>query len=127
MSNRDSFLARVAELTTGEMMAIVAAGEHEDVQARRRAARSAQRAAKEAHMTREIEETRDLIIGWATDAGPATGQLPGMVMAETLEGNLRRRVAPHLIDAATAIILGDRLAPDAADALLAPWRSATAR
>jgi hypothetical protein len=45
-------------------------------------------------------------------------------MPETIEGNLRRRVAPELINAAVATVLGDRLPADAAQSLLAAWRSA---
>lgn len=127
MPDRDrlsSFLTRVAQLSDGELLAIIAAGERNDRSVERPAMRVAERATKEAGIGRELDRARDQIIVWATDQGTGSGQLSGFPMPETIVGNLRRRAAPELINAAFAIALGDRLPREAADPLLCAWRSA---
>jgi hypothetical protein len=118
-----SFLTRVAALSDGELLAIIAAGERNDRSGERQAMRLAERATKEAAIGRELDRARDQIIAWATDQGTGTGQLSGFPMPETIVGNLRRRAAPELINAAFAIALGDRLTREASDPLLFAWRS----
>lgn len=118
-----SFLSRVAQLSNGELLVIVASGERNDRTAEQQAMRVAERAAKAAGMGRELDRARDQLIAWATDQGTGSGRLSGFPMPETLVGNARRRAAPELINAAFAIALGDRLPREVSDLLLFAWRS----
>jgi hypothetical protein len=120
----DLFFARVARLTPGELLAMIAAGEDGDITATRLAFRASERAAKDAHLADELHAAREQVIAWATDAGPATAHVSGFAIAETIDANLRRRAAPELIGAAVAIVLGGRLRADDAQALLTAWHSA---
>jgi hypothetical protein len=118
------FFARVERLTDGELLALIAAADPDVRVIRRDAMRTAETAAKEAGLARQLDQIRDRIVAWAIDRGPATGHLPGLAMGETLEGDLRRRAAPELIGAAFAIALGDQLPPESSHALLAAWGAA---
>ena len=117
------FLERVVSLTDGELLAIIAAGNRDNRPGRSLARRRAEHAAGQAGLVDDLDRARDRIIAWATSLGPDTGQLPGFAFPETLDGDLRRRAAPEIINAAIAIALGDRIPPDVAGPLLSAWRS----
>jgi hypothetical protein len=119
----DRFMRRVEHLSDGELLAIVAVGERQDRVSERIALHSAERIAEGAGLAADLDRARDAIISWSTSQGPWAGQLSGFAMPEPIVGNLRRRAAPELINAAFAIALGDRLPDEVADPLLHAWRS----
>lgn len=119
----DRFRAAVGRLQRGELIALSAEPSPAEASVRSVARAMAQRAAARARRAGEIGRLESELLAWSSVGGAGAGAwapvgLPGDLMLE----DLRRAAVPALIDAATALALGERLDPGSRDALLARWR-----
>src|SRR5450830_524619 len=73
-------------------------------------------------LERELDQVRSEVAGWATHLATITGQEAGAGMTEMLMTDARREAATAVLDAAVALLLGDRLGEEHRRALLGPWR-----
>jgi hypothetical protein len=118
----DRFLDGLSALDRGQLLAIAGTWETADSTARAAAWRSARRVAEALGWTHELDRTRETVAGWATTRLAITGWDSGAGMDRVLI-DIRGRAAPALMDAAAAILLGDRLDEPSRAALLAAWES----
>jgi hypothetical protein len=117
----DELVARLPNLDRGTLLALAAAHDGPDPD-RERAWDDARVVVRRERMEQDLDRLRDDVGRWATRLGAVTGQEAGSGMTELLLADVRRGAAPAVLDAATALLLGDRLTEADREALLRPWR-----
>jgi hypothetical protein len=123
----EEFMRVLPHLDSGELMAISAAYHDADADARVAARAAASAAARKRNLLDELGHVQGSIIQWAgSDISRAGAFTFADVRPDQMLGDIRVQAVPPLLDAATALLLGDALDPAARDALLEPWASADA-
>ncbi len=116
-----ALLGCLPRLNRGELFGLAAA--HRCPSAAREAAWAEVRAVVAGEgLERELDQVRSEVAGWATHLATITGQEAGAGMTEMLMTDARREAATAVLDAAVALLLGDRLGEEHRRALLGPWR-----
>jgi hypothetical protein len=76
----------------------------------------------------ELQRLQGHIVQWTGASGARSGLWTGGSPGRDLMlADLRRQAAPALMDAATAVVLGNALEERYREALLAPWKRAVDR
>ena len=121
----DEFMRILPHLDSGELMAISAAYHDADADARVAARTAASAAARKRNLMDELGRVQGSIIQWAGSDISRSGAFTfADVRPDQMLGDIRVQAVPPLLDAATALLLGDALDRDARDALLEPWATA---
>jgi hypothetical protein len=120
------FLRILPHLETADLMAMSAAYDQADEAARNTARAAASAAARQRRLMDQLGELQGSIIQWAGSSISQSGvmTLEAVFQTDQMLGDVRRQAMPPLLDAATALLLGDALEPGAREALLEPWSSA---
>ena len=119
------FLRILPHLETGELLAIGAAY-HDADEAEREAARTeASAVAKRAGLDDEIRQVQGSIIQWAVSdiTRSQTMTFENVRASSSMLGDVRQDNVPPLLDAATALVLGDALDARSRELLLSPFAS----
>jgi len=120
------FLDRVARLEALEVTAL-ATWADEPQEGRADARRAAGQAIDAAGLSAEWEDVEAALMAWAGNPREVVSEAwrPTYADAVVDADQMPRRVEalPHLLDAAAALLLADRLEPARSKALLDPWRS----
>ena len=120
------FLDRVARLDSATVRALSAWTDDPDDVSRALAQRTAARALRAVGPPVEWRDVSDGLRAWASsprDLVPRPEILaPRFGSFDIDEMGERVRALRHLLDAAAALFLGDRLGPEEREALLQPWR-----
>jgi hypothetical protein len=123
----EEFMRILPHLDSGELMAISAAYHDADAEARVAARAAASTAARKRNLMDELGRVQGSIIQWAgSDISRAGAFTFADVRPDQMLGDIRVQAVPPLLDAATALLLGDALDQGAHDALLEPWASSDA-
>jgi hypothetical protein len=123
----EAFLRILPHLDSGELMAISAAYHDADAEARVAARALASGVARRRHLIDELGRVQGSIIQWAGSDISRSGAFTfADVRPDQMLGDIRVQAVPPLLDAATALLLGDALDQTSRDALLEPWTSADA-
>jgi len=119
------FLRILPHLEGADLMAMTATYQNADDEARDAARVAASAAARKRGVMDELGELQGSIIQWAgSDISQSSAMTLTGVRPDQVLGDLRLQAVPPLLDAATALLLGDSLEAGARDALLEPWSSA---
>ncbi len=118
----DALIAGLPSLDAGQLFAL--AGEHSaDDPAREAAWEAVRQVVKAGHLERDLDGVRADVGTWATHLGSLTGQLIGTGMSDEPLSEARLAAAGAVLDAAVAMLLGDRLEERDRAALMGPWES----
>ncbi len=121
----EEFLRILPFLESADLMALSAAYREADLEARDVARRAASGIAKGRRLIDDLGRIQGSIIQWAgSDISRSSALTFADVRPDRLLGDLRVQAVPPLLDAATALLLGDALDAKAREALLEPWSSA---
>ena len=122
----DEFLGMLPHLESADLMALAAAYQQGDGEARDAARVAASAASRKRKLTDELDHLQGSIIQWATSDIPQSGSFTfaNPFRPDRMLADLRVQAIPALLDAATALLLGSGLDEDAREALLGPVRSA---
>lgn len=121
----EEFLRILPHLEAADLMAISATYRQADAGARDAARLAASGIAKERRLIDELGRVQGSIIQWAgSDISRSAAFTLAGVRPDQMLGDVRVEAVPPLLDAATALLLGNWLDADARDALLEPWGSA---
>ena len=116
----DDLLRALPSLDRGELFALAA--EHgQDPPGHAAAWVVARQVAERDGLAGEVDHLRADIVSWATNLGAITGQEAGTGTADLLLTDARRQAGTAVIDAAVALLLGDRLIEPYRSVLLGPW------
>jgi hypothetical protein len=119
------FLRILPHLEAADLMEISAAYQQADAEARERARAAASAVARKRRLMDQLGELQGSIIQWAGSDMPQSSVFTFLeVRPNQMLGDVRVQAVPPLLDAATALLLGDSLETSARDALLEPWSSA---
>lgn len=119
------FLRVLPHLEGADLMAMTATYQNADVEARDAARVAASVAARKRGLLDELGQLQGSIIQWAgSDISRSSAMTLAGVRPDQVLGDLRLQAVPPLLDAATALLLGDALEASAREALLDPWSSA---
>jgi hypothetical protein len=122
----DAFLGAVKRLGEGPLLALSARPSADEADALAVARALAGRVAARKHLTEDLERLQGDIIGWSAAGGAHAGiWAPDMAAGNVLLEDLRRGAAPAILDAATAILLGEALEPHSRAVLRRRWESVT--
>lgn len=116
----DALFDRLPGLDRGELFALAGAHGSRDA-AREDAWTAARKVVTDDHLERALDRLRSEVGAWATHLGSITGQEAGSGLSDLLMADARRAAAPAVLDAAVALLLGDRLPERDSEALLRPW------
>jgi hypothetical protein len=118
----EEFLRILPHLEAADLMAMSAAYEHADAEAREAARRAASAISKDRRLRDELGRLQGSIIQWAgSDISRSGAFTMADVRPDQMLGDLRVQAVPPLLDAATALLLGEALDAQARQALLGPW------
>lgn len=119
------FLRILPHLEAADLLEISAAYQNADAQARENARGVASAVARKRRLMDQLGELQGSIIQWASSDMPQSAVFTFLeVRPNQMLGDVRVQAVPPLLDAATALLLGDSLETGARDALLEPWSSA---
>lgn len=119
-----AFLAELPDLAPSELLRLAATQQSADRSARDRAHASARMVADRNGSTAQLVDLQDKIIHWAEVHGAASGAGAGVAMvAPFLLVEARRQAVPALVDAGTALLLGDALDSTSRGVLTRAWGS----
>ena len=119
------FLRILPHLEAADLLEISAAYQNADAQARENARGVASAVARKRRLMDQLGELQGSIILWASSDMPQSAVFTFLeVRPNQMLGDVRVQAVPPLLDAATALLLGDSLETGARDALLEPWSSA---
>jgi hypothetical protein len=119
------FLRILPHLEAADLLAISATYQQADPEAREAARGVASAAARKRRLMDQLAELQGSIIQWASSDMPQSAAFAFLeVRPNQMLSDVRRQAVPPLLDAATALLLGDSLESGARDALLDPWSSA---
>jgi hypothetical protein len=121
----EEFLRILPHLEAAELMAICAAYQNGDDEAREAARNAASAVAKKRRLGDELGHLQGSIIQWATSqiSPSSLFTFEHVGPQDRMLGDLRVQAVPPLLDAATALLVGRWLEADVRDALLEPWSS----
>jgi len=122
----EEFLRVLPHLETGELLAIGAAYHDADEDAREAARTEASGVAKRRGLDDEIRQVQSSIIQWAVSdiTRSQTLTFENVRASSSMLGDVRQDNVPPLLDAATALVLGDALDSRSRELLLTPFSSA---
>lgn len=121
----EEFMRVLPHLDSAELMAISAAYHDADAEARIAARAAASAVARERHLIDELGRVQGSIIQWAGSDISRSGAFTfADVKPDQMLADVRVQAVPPLLDAATALLLGEAIDPAARDTLLEPWASA---
>jgi hypothetical protein len=121
----EEFLRILPHLEAADLLAISAVYQQADEDARVAARRAASSAAKKRRLMDELGRLQGSIIQWAGSDISRSGAFTfAEVRPDQMLGDIRIQAVPPLLDAATALLLGDSLGAEARETLLEPWSSA---
>ena len=120
------FLRILPHLESADLLEISAVYQQADAEARERARGAASAVARKRRLMDQLGELQGSIIQWAGSSISQSGvmTLEAVFQADQMLGDVRRQAVPPLLDAATALLLGDSLETGARETLLEPWSSA---
>ena len=119
------FLRILPHLEAADLLEISAAYQQADAEARERARAAASAVARKRRLMDQLGELQGSIIQWAGSDMPQSSVFTFLeVRPNQMLGDVRVQAVPPLLDAATALLLGDSLEAGAREALLEPWSSA---
>lgn len=121
----EEFLRMLPFLEAADLMAMSAAYQRADAEARDAARTAASAAAKRRRVGDELGRLQGSIIQWAgSDISRSSAFTLDGPQTSVLLGDLRVHAVPALLDAATALVLGSALSPEDREALFEPFDSA---
>jgi hypothetical protein len=121
----EEFLRILPHLEAADLMAMSATYRQGDAGVRDAARLAASGIAKERRLIDELGRVQGSIIQWAgSDISRSAAFTIAGVRPDQMLGDLRVEALPPLLDAATALLLGNLLDANAREALLEPWGSA---
>jgi len=118
----DALYARLRRLDPGDLLALAGAYGANDP-AREAAWQAVHGIVAAGHLEGDLDRVRATVGTWAARVGSIAGQQIGSAMGDQPMTDARRAAAPAVLDAAVALLLGDRLTADDRTALLRPWES----
>jgi hypothetical protein len=119
------FLRLLPHLDAADLMAISAAYEQADADARVAARAAASIGAKERDLGDELSRLQGSIIQWAgSDISQSSAFTLEALATNPMLGDLRLQAVPPLLDAATALLLGDALSEKQHETLIEPFGAA---
>jgi hypothetical protein len=122
----EEFLRILPHLDVAELLAIGAAYQATDAETREAARSEASATAKRRGLDDEIRRVQGSIIQWANSdiARSQTLTFENVRASSSMLGDVRQDNVPPLLDAATALVLGDALDTRSRDLLLGPFIAA---
>jgi hypothetical protein len=122
----EEFFRILPHLEMSELLAMSAAYENADPEARDAARESATGTARRRGRKDDLRNAQSAILQWAgSDISPSSlFTLERISRSDQVLGDVRRKAIPALLDAATACLLDADLEPDIAAVLRAPWSAA---
>ena len=123
--NLEEFMRLLPYLEGADLMAISATYRQADVEARAAARAAASIAAHEHGLIDELGRLQGSIIQWAgSDISQSSAFTLEGLRTNPMLGDIRVQAVPPLLDAATALLLGDALTEDVRAVLVEPLGSA---
>ena len=123
----EEFTRLLPKLNAADLMAISAAYQSADGEARAAARTAASGVARQRGLLDELHRLQGSIIQWAGSDIPRSAAFTfADVRPDLLLGDVRVEAVPALLDAATALLLGDALRPDERASLIEPLGAAVA-
>jgi hypothetical protein len=122
----DEFFRILPHLETGELLAIGAAYHDADADAREVARAEASAVARRRGLDDEIRRVQSSIIQWAVSdiTRSQVMTFENVRASSSMLGDVRQDNVPALLDAATALVLGDALDSGSREILYSPFASA---
>lgn len=121
----EEFLRLLPHLEAAELMAMSAAYQQADADARDAARIAASAAAKDRQLGEELTRLQGSIIQWAgSDLSTSSAFTLEGLRTNPMLGDIRVQAVPPLLDAATALLLKDALSAEERAALLEPLGAA---
>lgn len=119
-----AFLTELPDLAPSELLRLAATQRSADHSALDRAHASARMVADRIGSAAQLADLQDKIIHWAEAQGAASGAGAGVATgAPLLLADARRQAVPALVDAGTALLLGDALDSTSRGVLTRAWGS----
>lgn len=121
----EEFLELLPQFDAADLLAISAAYEQGDPEARDRARAAASKVANFRGLIDELGRLQGSIIQWASsDISRSSAFTLEGLQTNPMLGDIRVQAVPPLLDAATALLLKDAISIDHRDVLLEPLRAA---